>query len=370
MLCWEGVVNSLQKLSTAGVSVWLDDLSRSRITDGDLKKRIEKQCVVGVTTNPSIFAKSIASSRDYDSSFKNAFSRGCTLDEAVLSVISEDVSGALDLLADSYSASKGIDGRVSIEVDPTLAYDTEGTFRSVKSIWESINKPNLYVKIPATREGLEAISQSIASGVCVNVTLIFSLQRYREVIDAYLTGLERAVEAGRSIENIFSVASFFVSRFDVYVDEQLDNIGTPQALHLKGRAAVANARLAYEVYEEAFATPRYKILADKGANKQRPLWASTGVKNPRYPDTCYVTNLVARDVVNTMPEATLDAMNDHGEIRGDTITGTYEDSRAILSELAKLGVNYTEVTDKLEADGVKQFIDSWNQLKSNVRSRF
>ena len=254
------------------------------------------------------------------------------------------------------------DVRVSIEVDPRLAHDTGKTVEQAKELWAAVDRPNVFIKIPATVEGLPAISQVLAEGISVNVTLIFSLDRYRGVMNAFLTGLEQAREAGRDLSQIHSVASFFVSRVDTEVDKRLDAIGTDEAKSLKGKAGIANARLAYQAYEEVFSTPRWKNLADDGANLQRPLWASTGVKNPDYPDTLYVTELVAPNTVNTMPEKTLDAVADHGEVRGDTVTGEYAAAGELLDQLEGLGISYTDVTDVLEKEGVEKFEVSWQEL--------
>jgi transaldolase len=359
---------ALKALADNGVSVWLDDLSRERIESGNLQELIDTKGVVGVTTNPSIFQAALAEGDAYDEELREFATRGAGVDETVFDLTTEDVRNACDIMRPVYDATGGVDGRVSIEVDPRLAHDTAKTVEQAKQLSEAVGRPNAYIKIPATVEGLPAISQVLAEGISVNVTLIFSLDRYRGVMNAFLTGLEQAREAGKDLSQIYSVASFFVSRVDTEVDKRLDAIGTEEAKALRGKAAVANARLAYQAYEEVFATPRWKNLADDGANPQRPLWASTGVKNPDYPDTLYVTELVAPGVVNTMPEKTLDAVMDHGEITGDTVTGAYAEASRVLDELESLGVAYADVTAVLEKEGVEKFEKSWNELLTEVQA--
>ncbi len=356
------------KLAAAGVSIWFDDLSRSRIASGNLQRLIDTRNVTGVTTNPTIFASAITDPNDtsYDAQVAELTASGCTAEEAVFAAITQDVTAALDVFRPVWEASGHVDGRVSIEVSPDLAHDTQATIAQAKALWRQIDRPNLLVKIPATRAGLPAISAAIAAGVSVNVTLIFSLDRYAEVIDAYLTGLEQARDAGHDLSTIHSVASFFVSRVDTETDKRLDAEGSDAARALKGRAGLANARLAYELYERRFASERARALLDVGANAQRPLWASTGVKDPTLPDTLYVTELVAPGVVNTMPEPTLEATFDHGEVSGDTITGTYEQSRAVFAALAELGIDFKDVTRVLEEEGVAKFITSWHDLLAQV----
>jgi transaldolase len=353
---------AIQALADNGVSVWLDDLSRDRIETGNLQELIDTKGVVGVTTNPSIFQAAMAKGDRYDADLREHARRGSTVDETVFALTTDDVRNAADILRPVHEATGGLDGRVSIEVDPRLAHDTGKTVEQAKELWAAVDRPNVFIKIPATVEGLPAISQVLAEGISVNVTLIFSLDRYRGVMNAFLTGLEQAREAGRDLSQIHSVASFFVSRVDTEVDKRLDAIGTDQAKSLKGKAGIANARLAYQAYEEVFSTPRWKNLADDGANLQRPLWASTGVKNPDYPDTLYVTELVAPNTVNTMPEKTLDAVADHGEIRGDTVTGEYAAAGELLDQLEGLGISYADVTDVLEKEGVEKFEVSWQEL--------
>jgi transaldolase len=354
------------KLSAEGVSIWLDDLSRERLNSGSLQNLIDTRNVVGVTTNPTIFANALSNGEAYSEQVRELAAKGTSVDDAVFEITTTDVRAAADVLAAAYEASGGHDGRVSIEVAPTLAHDAAGTSAQAKQLWATVGKPNAMIKIPATVEGLEAIADTIAEGISVNVTLIFSLQRYREVINAYLTGLERAKAAGIDLSTIESVASFFVSRVDTEIDKRLDAIGTPEAKALKGQAAVANARLAYQVFEQAFDSERAKDLLAAGANLQRPLWASTGVKDPAYSDTLYVTTLVAPHEVNTMPEKTLEATFDHGDVTGNTIAGTYDEANAVLDAIAGQGISYDEVTTLLEDEGVEKFIVSWNELLKTV----
>ncbi|KIC65403.1 transaldolase [Pseudarthrobacter phenanthrenivorans] len=355
-----------QQLSDAGVSIWLDDLSRGRLETGTLRKLIEEKNVVGVTTNPSIFHAAITSGTDYDHIIAAKAAAGASVEDTIFEITTTDVADACDLFAPVAAATKGVDGRVSIEVDPRLAWDTAGTIAEAKHLYQRVNKDNVLIKIPATVEGLEAITATLAEGISVNVTLIFSLERYRAVINAFQSGLERAKENGHDLSRIHSVASFFVSRVDTEIDKRLDKIGTEEAKTLKGKAGVANARLAYQVYEELFATERWALLADAGALPQRPLWASTGVKDPAYPDTLYVTELVAPGVVNTMPEKTLDATFDHGVVTGDTVTGTYDEANATLDALEKLGVSYNDVVALLETEGLDKFVASWKELLADV----
>ncbi|KQR54591.1 transaldolase [Leifsonia sp. Leaf336] len=353
-------------LSAAGVSIWLDDLSRERIATGGLQKLIADRNVVGVTTNPTIFAAALSKGEAYADQVKTLAAAGTPVDQAIFEITTDDVAAASDIFHDVYEASNGVDGRVSIEVEPGLAHDATGTIEQAKKLAAKVDKPNVLIKIPATVEGLEAITETIAAGISVNVTLIFSLERYRQVIDAYLTGLEKAKAAGIDLSGIQSVASFFVSRVDTEVDKRLTAIGTDEALALKSKAGIANARLAYELYEQEFATDRAKALVAAGANEQRPLWASTGVKDPSLPDTLYVTELVAPNTVNTMPEKTLEATFDHGEITGDTVTGNYADAKGVLDALAGLGVEYDDVTATLEREGVDKFNVSWGELVQTV----
>ena len=354
-------------LSEAGVSIWLDDLSRQRIVSGDLARLIAERDVVGVTTNPTIFAGALANGASYADQLHTLATQGADVDTAVFEITTDDVRDAADVFRPIYDRTDGYDGRVSIEVAPDLAHDTAGTIASAKALWAKVDRPNVMIKIPATVEGLDAIRESIAAGISVNVTLIFSLERYREVMESYLAGLEAAKANGHDLSTIHSVASFFVSRVDTEIDKRLVAIGTDEALALKSRAGVANARLAYELYSEVFSSERATALLDAGANRQRPLWASTGVKDPALPDTLYVTELVARGIVNTMPEKTLEATFDHGEVQGDTITGAYRDAGETLDALARVGVDYDDVTALLEREGVDKFVVSWNELLGTVR---
>ncbi|MFM9878453.1 MAG: transaldolase [Rhodoglobus sp.] len=353
-------------LSDLGVSIWLDDLSRERISSGGLQKLISERNVVGVTTNPTIFASALAKGEAYDVAVGALARAETAVTDAVFEITTDDVAAACDIFRPIYDSTGGFDGRVSIEVEPGLAHDAAGTIGQAKELWDKVNRPNALIKIPATIEGLEAIAATIGAGISVNVTLIFSLDRHREVIDAYLTGLETAKAAGIDISTIHSVASFFVSRVDTEVDKRLDVIGTEEALSLKSKAGIANARLAYQVYEQAFDSERAKALLAAGANKQRPLWASTGVKDPSLPDTLYVSGLAVADTVNTMPEKTLEATFDHGVIEGDQVTGSYAEATATLDALAGLGISYDEVTELLEKEGVEKFIVSWNELLDTV----
>jgi transaldolase len=355
-------------LSEAGVSIWLDDLSRERITSGGLAQLIADRNVVGVTTNPTIFAGALSKGDAYRAQLHALAEAGADLDTAVFEATTDDVRDAADIFRPVYDASGGYDGRVSIEVAPDLAHDTQRTIEQAHALWDKVDRPNVMIKIPATIEGLDAITAAIGAGISVNVTLIFSLDRYREVMAAYLAGLEQAKAAGIDLSTIHSVASFFVSRVDTEIDKRLTAIGTDEALALKSKAGIANARLAYELYEEVFGGEQATALLEAGANRQRPLWASTGVKDPSLPDTLYVTELVARGVVNTMPEKTLEATFDHGEIVGDTVTGAYADAGAVLDSLARVGVDYDDVTAVLEREGVEKFIVSWHELLDTVRT--
>ncbi|WP_329332620.1 transaldolase [Streptomyces sp. NBC_00663] len=357
---------ALKRLSDEGVSIWLDDLSRKRIESGNLAALVENKNVVGVTTNPSIFQAAIGSGEGYEEQLTDLAVRGVTVDEAVRMMTTADVRAAADVLRGVYDATDGRDGRVSIEVDPRLAHETAATIAEAKQLAWLVNRPNVMIKIPATKAGLPAITEVIGLGISVNVTLIFSLERYREVMDAYLAGLEKAAAKGLDLSRIHSVASFFVSRVDAEIDKRLTVLGSETALALKGKAALANARLAYEAYEEVFAGERWTALTGARANKQRPLWASTGVKDPAYKDTLYVDELVAPGTVNTMPEATLNATADHGGITGDTVTGGYAQARADLAAVEALGISYDEVVQQLEDEGVAKFEVAWNDLLATV----
>ncbi len=353
-------------LSAVGTSIWLDDLSRERINSGGLQKLIAERNVVGVTTNPTIFASALAKGEAYDVQVAQLAAASKTVTEAVFEITTTDVANASDIFRPIFDSTGGQDGRVSIEVEPGFAHDAVATSAQAKQLWATVGRPNAMIKIPATVEGLEAITETIGSGISVNVTLIFSLERHREVINAYLTGLEQAKAAGHDLSAIHSVASFFVSRVDTEINNRLDAIGTPEAIALKSKAGIANARLAYQVFEQAFDSERAKGLLAAGAHVQRPLWASTGVKDPTLPDTLYVTELAVANVVNTMPEKTLEATFDHGVIDGDQVTGNYDDANAVLDALDALGISYEEVTALLEKEGVEKFIVSWNELLDTV----
>ena len=356
---------STQKLSDAGVSIWLDDLSRERLTSGNLAELIKTHNVVGVTTNPTIFAGALSKGAAYAEQMRELAAAGASVEEAVFAATCDDVRAACDVFAPVYKASNGFDGRVSIEVDPRLARDAEGTAKMARELYKRVGRENVMIKIPATQEGLRPIAETLAAGISVNVTLIFSLTRYREVINAYMLGLEQALENGKDLSTIHSVASFFVSRVDTEIDARLEAAGG-DAVQLKGKAGLANARLAYEVFEEMFSSERWARLQAHGANVQRPLWASTGVKDPSLPDTLYVTGLVAPNTVNTMPEATLNAVADHGEVTGNTIVPNYSESNEVLDAIS-VHVSYPEVVEKLEVEGLSKFDVSWEELLQTVR---
>ncbi|MFG2117221.1 transaldolase [Streptomyces sp. NPDC048718] len=362
------MTDALKRLSDEGVAIWLDDLSRKRITSGNLAELIDQSHVVGVTTNPSIFQKAISSGDGYERQLADLAARKVTVDEAIRMITTADVRDAADILRPVFDATEGQDGRVSIEVDPRLAHETVATVAEAKQLAWLVDRPNTLIKIPATKAGLPAITEVIGLGISVNVTLIFSLERYRAVMDAYLAGLEKARERGLDLSEIHSVASFFVSRVDSEIDKRLDGVGTDEAKALKGKSALANARLAYEAYEEVFGSARWAALDKAHANKQRPLWASTGVKDPAYKDTLYVVDLVAPGTVNTMPEATLEATADHGVVAGDTIRGTYEESRRVLDAVAKLGISYDDVVQVLEDEGVEKFEAAWTDLLTSTEA--
>ena len=358
----------LAELTTAGVSIWLDDISRDRLRTGNLKDLIDNFQVRGVTSNPTIFAHALSKGSAYDEQAADLKVRGVTVEEASRMITARDIRWAADVLRPVYDASDGVDGRVSIEVDPRLARDTAATVAEAKQLWWLVDRPNLFIKIPATAAGIPAITATLAEGISVNVTLIFSLERYGEVIDAFMAGLEQAAANGHDISAMASVASFFVSRVDTEVDKRLEKLGTPEALGLKSRAAIANARLAYELYEQKLDTGRWRALAAKGARVQRPLWASTSTKDPSLPDTMYVVELVVKDTVNTMPEATLRATADHGALKGDTVHGTYDDARALFARLEQLGISYDDVVQVLEDEGVAKFEVSWKELLETIRA--
>ncbi len=366
-------MNAIQNLYDRGVSVWLDDLSRERLETGNLRSYVDDG-VRGVTTNPTIFAGALAEGTRYDAQVRSLAERGADVDEAVTELTTDDVRAACDVLAPVHEATDGVDGRVSIEVDPRLAFDTEGTLQSALRLWKIVDRPNLLIKIPGTPEGLPAIRAAIGSGVSVNVTLIFGLGQYDGVMDAYLAGLEDALAAGHVIGNLHSVASFFVSRVDTLVDKELEENGSDSALALRGKAGVANAQLAYRAYEERFSSDRFRALATHGARPQRPLWASTGVKNPDYSPTLYVDNLVAPGTVNTMPEKTLRAVQESGAQRsafqgGGDLRDHYDDADSVMRGLTAHGISYDSVVATLEKEGVDKFIASWNELLGTVESQ-
>ena len=356
---------SVQEVSANGTSIWLDDLSRAKITSAEphaLPARIKNSGVVGVTTNPSIFSAAISGAAEYAADI--ALMKGSSVDEVVKKLTTDDVRQACNLFTSIYEASQGVDGRVSIEVDPRLAHDTDGTIAAGKELWAIIDRPNLMIKVPATLEGLPAITALIASGISVNVTLIFSVKRYGQVIEAYMKGIEQCEDPSK----VHSVASFFISRIDSSIDALLKKNGSAEATELLGKAAIANAHLAYQLFEEKFGSDRWNPLASKGAHKQRPLWASTGVKDPAYDDTRYVVELIAPNTVNTMPQSTLDAVIDHGVIRGNTITANYVDAVEVFKALSALGISLDQVTTELEIDGVKKFAQAWDELLENVKA--
>jgi transaldolase len=359
----------LKALADAGVSIWLDDLSRERIETGNLADLVKNSSVVGVTTNPTIFASALANGERYDDQVRELALAGKDVDDAIFTITTSDVRRACDVLADTFEATGGLDGRVSIEVSPAMAHDQVATIEMAKRLWAEVDRENLLIKIPATTEGAPAITEVLAEGISVNVTLIFGLERYDSVMDAYLEGLEKARAAGKDLSKIYSVASFFVSRVDTEIDKRLDATGDPQAGNLMGLAGIANARLAYEAFEEKFSGDRFLALKDAGANVQRPLWASTGVKNPDYRDTMYVTDLVVSNTVNTMPEKTLHAFADHGEVNGDQVTTHYDEARQVMADLKKLGIDYDDVIETLENEGVDKFVKSWNDLAETVRGQ-
>jgi transaldolase len=362
------MTDRLGELSKAGVAIWLDDVSRERLSTGSLAALVKDKNVVGVTSNPTIFAKALSDADEYAEQVKDLAIRGVELEEAVRALTTYDIRWACDVLRPAYDASNGVDGRVSIEVDPRLAGDTDKTIAEARALWWLVDRPNLFIKIPATAAGLPAITATLAEGISVNVTLIFAIERYREVMDAWLSGLEQAKAGGHDLSKLESVASFFVSRVDTEVDKRLDKIGSEHAQTLRSKAAIANARLAFEAYEEVIASDRWKALQAAGARPQRPLWASTSTKDPNLPDTLYVAELVTDGVVNTMPEATILASEDHLELRGDTVRSGYDEARALIAELEALGISYDDVVQVLEDEGVEKFAASWKQLLETVKT--
>lgn len=363
------MVDRLADLSAAGVAVWLDDISRERLKSGGLDGLRRDQHVVGVTSNPTIFAKALADSDEYAGQVTDLALRGVGVEEATRMITTYDVRWACDVMRPAYEASAGVDGRVSIEVDPRLAHETDKTVAEAQQLWWLVDRPNLYIKIPATLAGLPAITRTLAAGISVNVTLIFGLDRYDAVMDAFMSGLEQAKANGHDLSGIESVASFFVSRVDTEVDKRLDRLGTDEAKALLGKAAVANAQLAYEHYERAFASERWRALAAAGARPQRPLWASTSTKNPDYRDVIYVEELLAPGVVNTMPEPVIHAFADHGEIKTGVVQGSYAQAQQVLDRLAALGIEYDDVIATLEREGVDKFEASWLELLKSVETQ-
>ena len=362
--------SSIQALAEAGTSVWLDDLSRDRLKSGNLAEVIANKGVVGVTTNPAIFAKAMTQGTAYNDQIEQLKAKNSPADSAVFEMAIVDVREACDVFSTIYEETKGVDGRVSLEVDPRLAENREATVTQAIQLADMVGRDNLMIKIPATEACLPAITEVLAAGISVNVTLIFSVVRYRQVMSAFIAGIAAAKEAGKDISQIHSVASFFVSRVDTEIDKRLDAIGSPEAVEYKGKAAVANARLAYAAYEESLVNnPEWQQLQQAGANTQRPLWASTSVKDPSYPDTLYVTELAGPNTVNTMPEDTLDATIDHGTVNGDTLTGTAEDSHAVFTQLSILGVDLADVWNVLEREGVEKFVDSWQDLLAAIEKQ-
>jgi transaldolase len=371
------MAQALQELAAAGVAVWLDDLSRPRIQSGSLEQLVEQGDIVGITTNPTIFAKAIGDGSGYEEQLRDLALRGTAIGETLRLLTAWDVRAACDILRPVFDGTNARDGRVSIEVDPRIAQDAKRTTAEARGLWWLVDRPNLFIKIPATLAGLPAISACLAEGISVNVTLIFSVERYRAVLDAYMTGLEQRAAAGESLKGVESVASFFVSRVDTEVDRRLgeaathdyDKDASAEVARLRGQAAIANTHLAYELYTETLRSRRWKALAAGGARPQRLLWASTGVKDKAFEDTRYVVELVAPDTVNTMPEATLQAVADHGKVRGDTIQGGYAAARSVLNGLHRIGVDMADVASTLEAQGIASFAKSWDELIASVTAQ-
>ena len=361
------MTDRLQQLTDAGVSIWLDDLSRERLETGNLADLLKNSHVVGVTSNPSIFQSALKEGERYDPQIRELAAQGADTDRAVRTITTDDVRDACKVMRPAYDASDTVDGRVSIEVSPGLAHDTAGSVKEAAELWNTVGEPNLYIKIPGTKEGWPAITETLANGIPVNVTLIFGLEQYQHVMEAFIAGLEKARDNGHDLAKVQSVASFFVSRVDTEIDKRLDAIGGHD--ELKGRAGVANARVAYKAYEEFFSSDRWASLEADGARKQRPLWASTGVKNPDYRDTMYVDDLVVANTVNTMPEKTLDAVRDHSDIQGDQVTNHYDDADQVMAALADAGIDYDDVIDTLEREGVEKFEASWTELLETVQGQ-
>ena len=363
------MTDRLQQLTEAGVSIWLDDLSRERLETGNLADLVKHSSVVGVTTNPAIFQAALADGERYDEQVRRLAEAGADVSAAARDITTDDVREAARVLRPVHDATDGVDGRVSIEVSPGLAHDTEATVTEAAELWREVGEPNLLVKIPGTPAGWPAITETLAAGISVNVTLIFGLDQYRHVMEAYVAGLEKAAANGHDLAGIHSVASFFVSRVDSEIDKRLEAVtsgpGTDPAL--RGRAGVANARLAFRAYEEFFTGPRWEALEAQGARRQRPLWASTGVKNPDYDDTMYVVDLVVDGTVNTMPEKTLQAVADHGEVRGDRVRPFYDDAAAHMAALAEAGIDYDDVIEVLIREGVEKFVVAWDGMLATLQ---
>ena len=362
-------MSKLRDVASAGQSIWLDDLSRALVTTGELRRLLDEDAVTGVTSNPTIFAKAISGSTDYDEQLRGLAERGADTDEAYVALVTEDIQGACDTFREHWQRSQTRDGWASVEVSPAIAYDTDATVAEVREWVKRVDRDNLFVKVPATAAGIAAIERLTAEGISINVTLIFSLERYREVAEAYISGLEHFVAAGGDPSRVHSVASFFVSRVDAEVDRRLEELAGARAdeqrLHrLKGRAGIANARVAYGMFLELFNGPRWDSLKQHGARPQRPLWASTGVKDPSYRDTMYVEELIAPDTINTMPETTIRAFQDHGNLgTGPFTKEDIHEGRGILDELSDVGIDYRDVTEQvLERDGVEKFEDSFDEV--------
>ena len=358
-------MSHIDDLFQLGTSTWLDDLSRDRISSGNLQQVIDEKSIVGVTTNPAIFAAAMSKGTAYDDQISQLKATGASADEAVYAMSIDDVRDACDLFTGIYESTDGYDGRVSIEVDPRISADADATLAQAKELWAQVDRPNVMIKIPATPGSLPAISNALAEGISVNVTLIFSVERYRQVIKAYIDGVKRAADNGHDVSKIHSVASFFVSRVDVEIDKRLEEIGSAEALDLRGKAGVANAHRAYALYQELFA----EADLPAGANTQRPLWASTGVKNPDYPDTLYVSELAGPNTVNTMPEGTIDAVLEQGNLHGDTLSNSAEEAEEIFTKLSAVGVNLSDVFEVLENEGVEKFVASWSELLESMATR-
>ena len=360
--------NPLQQLTEAGVSIWLDDLSRERLETGNLADLMKNRNVVGVTSNPSIFQAALADGERYDEQVRELAAAGADVDTATRAITTDDVRDGCRVMRPVFDATDGVDGRVSIEVSPGLAQDTQGTVKEAAELWETVGEPNLFIKIPGTPEGWPAITETLAAGISVNVTLIFGLDQYRNVMEAHVAGLEQAAANGHELSTLHSVASFFVSRVDTEIDKRLEAItsGPGTDPDLRGKAGVANARLAFQMFEEFFSGERWERLEAQGARKQRPLWASTGVKDPDYDDTMYVVDLVVEDTVNTMPEKTLDAVADHGEVRGDRVRPFYDDAAAHMKALEEAGIDYDDVIEVLIEEGVDKFVVAWDQLQETL----